>query len=208
MARDTAPDCRNCRREGKKLFLKGIRCISDKCAVERRSYGPGQHGRARIKPTDYRVHLREKQKIKTIYGILERQFRNYFELASNMRGVTGTNLLIILERRLDNVVYRLGFASSRSEARQLVLHGHFTVDGKKVNIPSYQVRPGAIVAVREKSKQIPGINKSLENAQTQELLSWLSRDAEKYSGSILSLPTRDAIPVDIQEQLVVEFYSK
>lgn len=208
MAREKGPDCRMCRREGVKLFLKGIRCNTDKCALTRRSYAPGQHGRGRVKPTDYRVHLREKQKIKVIYGVLEKPFRRYFEKASRMRGVTGSNLLALLETRLDNVVYRLGFANSRSEARQLVLHGHFNVNGRKVSVPSYLVKPGQMVAVNEKSRQIPAITASLERALSQELLNWLSRDAEKLQGAVLAMPTRDAIPVDCQEQLVVEFYSK
>jgi small subunit ribosomal protein S4 len=197
-----------CRREGVKLFLKGTRCNTDKCALTRRSYAPGQHGRGRVKPTDYRVHLREKQKIKVIYGVLEKPFRRYFEKANRMRGVTGSNLLALLETRLDNVVYRLGFANSRSEARQLVLHGHFNVNGRKVSIPSFLVKPGQMVAVNEKSRQIPAITTSLERALSQELLNWLSRDAEKLQGSVLAMPTRDAIPVECQEQLVVEFYSK
>lgn len=208
MAREKGPDCRMCRREGVKLFLKGTRCNTDKCALTRRSYAPGQHGRGRVKPTDYRVHLREKQKIKVIYGVLEKPFRRYFEKANRMRGVTGSNLLALLETRLDNVVYRLGFANSRSEARQLVLHGHFNVNGRKVSIPSFLVKPGQMVAVNEKSRQIPAITTSLERALSQELLNWLSRDAEKLQGSVLAMPTRDAIPVECQEQLVVEFYSK
>jgi len=208
VAREKGPDCRMCRREGVKLFLKGTRCNTDKCALTRRSYAPGQHGRGRVKPTDYRVHLREKQKIKVIYGVLEKPFRRYFEKANRMRGVTGSNLLALLETRLDNVVYRLGFANSRSEARQLVLHGHFNVNGRKVSIPSFLVKPGQMVAVNEKSRQIPAITTSLERALSQELLNWLSRDAEKLQGSVLAMPTRDAIPVECQEQLVVEFYSK
>lgn len=208
MARNTGPDCRICRREGVKLFLKGVRCNTEKCALERRSYAPGQHGRSRVKPSDYRVHLREKQKIKIIYGVLEKQFRNYFEAASRMRGITGTNLLALLERRLDNVVFRMGFATSRTEARQLVLHGHITVDGKKVNVPSALVKPGAVVAVTEKSRKNPGIVQAVEVAKSRESMAWLSCDFEKFSGSILSVPTRDQIPLDVQEQLVVEFYSK
>jgi small subunit ribosomal protein S4 len=208
VARYTAPDCRICRREGIKLYLKGLRCNTEKCAVNRRSYAPGQHGRGRVKPTDYRIHLREKQKIKMIYGILEKQFRNYFEMASGMRGVTGTNLLALLERRMDNMVYRLGFASSRPEARQLVLHGHFQVNGKKVTIPSYLVRPGDIINVKEKSRQSLTITKALDVAQSQVLPAWLTRDQEKFQGSLVTIPTRDAIPVECQEQLVVEFYSK
>ena len=208
MARYTAPDCRICRREGIKLYLKGLRCNTEKCAVNRRSYAPGQHGRGRVKPTDYRIHLREKQKIKMIYGVLEKQFRNYFEMASGMRGVTGTNLLALLERRMDNMVYRLGFATSRPEARQLVLHGHFQVNGKKVTIPSYLVRPGDVITVKEKSRQSLTITKALDVAQSQVLPAWLSRDQEKFQGSLVTIPTRDAIPVECQEQLVVEFYSK
>jgi len=208
VARNTGPDCRICRREGVKLFLKGVRCNTEKCALERRSYAPGQHGRSRVKPSDYRVHLREKQKIKIIYGVLEKQFRNYFEAASRMRGITGTNLLALLERRLDNVVFRMGFATSRTEARQLVLHGHITVDGKKVNVPSALVKPGSVVAVTEKSRKNPGVVQAVEVAKSRESMAWLSCDFEKFSGSILSVPTRDQIPLDVQEQLVVEFYSK
>jgi len=208
VAREKGPDCRMCRREGVKLFLKGTRCNTDKCALTRRSYAPGQHGRGRVKPTDYRIHLREKQKIKVIYGVLEKPFRRYFEKANRMRGITGSNLLALLETRLDNVVYRMGFANSRSEARQLVLHGHFNVNDRKVNIPSYLVKPGQVVSVNEKSRKIPAITQAIETALSQELVNWITRDVEKFQGSVLGMPTRDGIPVECQEQLVVEFYSK
>lgn len=208
MAKLTGPMCRLCRREGVKLFLKGARCYGEKCAISRRSYGPGQHGRGRVKPSEYRLHLREKQKLKVMYGIMEQQFRRYFGIANRLRGVTGTNLLVILERRLDNLVYRLGFATSRAEARQLVLHGHFLVNGKKVDVPSYLVKPGAVISVKEKSKQIVPVVRAWEFAQTQELPAWLSRDIEKLQGTFVSIPSRDAIPTQVQEQLVVELYSK
>ncbi len=208
MAKLTGPMCRLCRREGVKLFLKGARCYGEKCAISRRSYAPGQHGRGRVKPSEYRLHLREKQKLKVMYGIMEQQFRRYFGIANRLRGVTGTNLLVILERRLDNLAYRLGFATSRAEARQLVLHGHVLVNGKKVDIPSYLVKPGAVISLKEKSKQLVPVVRAWEFSQTQELPVWLSRDVEKLQGTFVSIPSRDAIPTQVLEQLVVELYSK
>lgn len=208
MAKYIGPGCRLCRREGVKLFLKGSKCYGDKCALTRRAYGPGQHGRGRTKPSDYRIHLREKQKLKYTYGIMERQFRRYYDIASRMRGITGTNLLVLLESRLDNLVYRLGFASSRNQARQLVLHGHITVNGKKVDIPSYLVKVNSVISIREKSRQLVPLLQSLELAQRQQLPNWLIRDTEKFQGNYISIPSRDTIPTEVQEQLVVELYSK
>lgn len=190
------------------LFLKGERCYTDKCAIKRRNYPPGQHGQGRIKVTDYGVQLREKQKVRRIYGILEMQFRSYFERADRMKGVTGENLLFLLERRLDNIVYRLGFASSRIEARQLVRHGHFRLNGKKVNIPSIQVKQGDVVELREKSRNIACINESLEGVVRRGITQWLELDKASYKGVIKSLPVREDITMPIQEQLIVELYSK
>ena len=190
------------------LFLKGERCYTDKCAIKRRNYPPGQHGQGRTKVTDYGVQLREKQKVRRIYGILEMQFRSYFERADRMKGVTGENLLFLLERRLDNIVYRLGFASSRIEARQLVRHGHFRLNGKKVNIPSIQVKQGDVVELREKSRSIACINESLEGVVRRGITQWLELDKASYKGVIKSLPVREDITMPIQEQLIVELYSK
>lgn len=190
------------------LFLKGERCYTDKCAIKRRNYPPGQHGQARIKVTDYGTQLREKQKVRRIYGILEMQFRSYFEKADRMKGVTGENLLFLLERRLDNIVYRLGFASSRIEARQLVRHGHFRLNGRKVNIPSIQVKPGDVVELRDKSRSVACINESLEGVVRRGLPQWLELDKEAYRGTIKLLPVREDITMPIQEQLIVELYSK
>ncbi len=201
--------CRMCRRAGMKLFLKGARCYSDKCAIERRAYAPGEHGKSRrMKETNYGVQLREKQKARRMYGILERQFRNYFEKAAEAKGVTGEVLLQMLERRLDNVVYRLGFAVNRSQGRQLVRHGHFTVNGRKVDVPSYLVRPGDEVAVREKSRQLTVIVNSLESRKGQTTPEWLELAPERLGGRILSIPTRASIPTPVNEQLIVELYSK
>ncbi|MBC7356971.1 SSU ribosomal protein S4P [Desulfacinum infernum DSM 9756] len=208
MARYTGPVCRLCRRESMKLYLKGDRCFSDKCAYERRSYAPGQHGQRRGKLSDYGIQLREKQKIKRIYGLQEKQFKSYFKEADRQKGVTGTNFLILLERRLDNTVFRLGFANSRSQARQLVRHGHFLVNGRKVNIPSYLLRPGDVIAVREKSRQVGVINEALEALPRRGLMPWLELDKDKYQGVFRTLPTREEIPMPVQEHLVVEFYSK
>jgi small subunit ribosomal protein S4 len=191
-----------------KLYLKGDRCFSDKCAYERRSYAPGQHGQRRGKLSDYGIQLREKQKIKRIYGLQEKQFKSYFKEADRQKGVTGTNFLILLERRLDNTVFRLGFANSRSQARQLVRHGHFLVNGRKVNIPSYLLRPGDVIAVREKSRQVGVINEALEALPRRGLMPWLELDKDKYQGVFRTLPTREEIPMPVQEHLVVEFYSK
>jgi len=208
MARYTGPRCRLCRREGIKLYLKGDRCYTRRCALERRGYAPGQHGHARKKTTEYGMQLREKQKAKRIYGVLEAQFRNYFERAERQTGITGENLLRFLERRLDNVVYRAGLAASRSEARQLVRHGHFTVNGRKVDIPSYLVRPGDVIALRERSKNSVRIKELLERAADQRPPAWLSYDAERAEVRVLALPTRDQIDVPVQEHLIVELYSR
>ncbi len=208
MARYTGPRCRLCRREGTKLFLKGDRCYSDKCAFERRSYAPGQHGQARIKVSDYGIRLREKQRVRRMYGIQEKQFRRYFDWADRQKGVTGTNLLVLLERRLDNVVYRLGFADSRAQARQLVIHRHFLVNGKMVNIPSYLVKVGDVIEVAEKSKEILPIKTAQEALARRGVPEWLELDAEKLKGTVKSFPERSHITMPIQEQLIVEFYSK
>jgi small subunit ribosomal protein S4 len=208
MARYTGADCRLCRREGIKLFLKGDRCYSDKCAVERRPYPPGMAGRKRPRDSEYRVQLREKQKAKRVYGILEKQFRGYYVLASRQQGITGENLLRLLESRLDNVVYRLGFASSRDEARQLIRHRHFLVNGRRVTIPSYRVRPGETVAVDGKSKDMSVIKGALISSARIEIPGWLEVDVEKLSGKVLSLPQRDQIDAPVREQLIVELYSK
>lgn len=200
--------CRLCRREGAELFLKGERCFTDKCAIKRRSYPPGQHGQGRIKVSDYGVQLREKQKVRRIYGILEKQFRGYFELADRMKGVTGENLLFILERRLDNVVYRLGFATSRTEARQLVRHGHFLLNGRKANIPSIQAKPGDVIQLREKSRKIAAVNESLEGVVRRGIPQWLELDKDAAKGTVKMLPVREDITMPIQEQLIVELYSK
>jgi small subunit ribosomal protein S4 len=209
VARYTGPVCRLCRREGKKLFLKGERCDTAKCAVERRSYAPGQHGQAGSrKLTTYGMQLREKQKAKRIYGILEKQFRRYYEKASSWRGVTGTVLLQLLERRLDNLVFRSGFASSRNQARQLVRHGHILVNGKKVDIPSFTVTVGQTISVEEKLKQSKAILTSLERAEKNGRVPWLEYNPENLSSRLLAIPAREDIPVDIQEQVIVELYSK
>jgi len=208
LARYTGPVCRLCRREGSELFLKGERCFTDKCAIKRRSYPPGQHGQGRLKVSDYGVQLREKQKVRRIYGILENQFRGYFEQADRMKGVTGENLLFILERRLDNVIYRLGFATSRTEARQLVRHGHFTLNGRKVNIPSIQAKAGDVLQLREKSRKMAAINESLEAVVRRGMPQWLELDKDAFKGTIKALPVREDITMPIQEQLIVELYSK
>lgn len=209
MARYKDSRCKRCRREGMKLFLKGERCLTAKCAFERRAYPPGEHGKERMpKPTGYAIHLREKQKVRSIYGILERQFRGYFAKASRMKGVTGDNLLALLERRLDNVVYRLGFAPSRAAARQLIGHRHFLVNGRVVNIASYLLRPGDEVKVRPNSKEILPIKDSLEKSKGRELAGWLELDANAMAGRVVSIPTRESINLPINEQLIVELYSK
>ena len=209
MANYTGSDCRICRRENVKLFLKGDRCYSDKCAFDRRSYPPGQHGERRGRKTsDYGIQLREKQKIKRIYGLSEKQFHLFFERAERQKGITGTNLLVSLERRLDNVVYRLGFASSRAQARQLVQHSHFLVNGKKVNIPSYQVKVGDSVEIRERSRQMQLIQDSMDAVVRRGVPQWLDLEKENLKGMVKSLPVREDLTMPMQEQLVVELYSK
>ncbi len=201
--------CRLCRREGTKLFLKGERCVTSKCAIERRNYAPGQHGQNRAKLSTYGLQLREKQKAKRIYGVLERQFRRYFAMAERMRGVTGTVLLQLLERRLDNLVYRLGIASSRSQARQFVRHGHILVDGRRVNIPSYLVKPGQEISIAEQAREFKIMRDNVEAAQQRGgLLPWLEWNPERLTGRLLAVPSREDIPTPINEQRIVELYSK
>ncbi len=207
MSRYTGPVCRLCRREGTKLFLKGDRCYTNKCSVGRRAYPPGQHGQGRKKASEYGTQLREKQKLRRIFGVHEAQFARYFSIAEKKRGVTGENLLAVLELRLDNVVYRLGMAESRPQARQLVRHGHFAVDGKKVSIPSYEVRPGDEIAVRQSSRAMEHFKAVAESA-TPTLPAWISLSEDHFSGKVLSVPSRDQIDLDIQEHLIVEYYSK
>jgi len=208
MARYTGAVCRLCRREGEKLFLKGDRCYTQKCGVGKRAYPPGQHGQGRSKASDYGLHLREKQKVKRYYGLLETQFRSYFEMAVKKKGPSGENFLAILESRLDNVVYRLGLGSSRAEARQLVRHGHFTVDGKKVNIPSFLVKPGMIISIREKSRQLDKIKGNLEASSARTAPKWLETDASGQLAKVVAQPTKADIDLPIAEHLIVEFYSK
>jgi small subunit ribosomal protein S4 len=211
MSRYTGPACRLCRREGTKLFLKGTRCLTEKCAVERRAYAPGQHGNTggRIKKmSEYAKQLREKQKVKRIYGLTETQFRTTYTKASHLPGVKGTNLLVALETRLDNIVYRMGFASSRRAARQLVRHGHVEVNGKRVDIPSYKVLPGMEVRVVPADREMLAVKVALDTASRGASVAWLSIDTDKVAGRLLELPTRDAIPLAAQEQLIVELYSK
>lgn len=209
MARYRLAVCRLCRREGVKLFLKGQRCLTDKCAIEKRNFAPGQHGKARRpKLVGYGQQLREKQKVRRLYGILEDQFRGYFEKAAAMKGITGENLLQMLERRLDNVVYRLGLATSRAEARQLVRHGHVLVSGRKVNVPSYSLSAGQEIAVKEKSRNSPMIQRALDLAGSRGLPPWLTFNRESMRGQVVSLPRRDDVNFPIQEQMIVELYSK
>jgi small subunit ribosomal protein S4 len=208
LARHTESVCRLCRREGMKLFLKGDRCFKDKCAIERRNYPPGQHGRRRSKLLGYGIQLREKQKVKRIYGLLERPFRLTFQRAERRKGITGANLLQELERRLDNVVYSLGFAASRAQARQLVRHGHVTVNGRKVTIPSFRVSKSNVVAIKEKSRTNEQIKASVETARARGVPGWLDLQPESFSGTVLELPSREEIKLPIQEQLIVELYSK
>jgi small subunit ribosomal protein S4 len=209
MARYIGPVCRLCRREGMKLFLKGERCYTEKCAIEKRNLPPGQHGRARRqKIIGYGIQLREKQKVKRTYGVLENQFRRYFEAADRQKGITGELLLQSLERRLDNVIYRLGFATSRPQARQLVRHGHFTVNGRKVDIPSYPVRIGDSVAVRQSSRENPTIQHAMDEVKGRGIPEWLLLDADRQAGTVSSMPTREQINLPVQEQLIVELYSK
>ena len=209
MARYVGPVCRLCRREGMKLFLKGERCYTEKCAIEKRNFAPGQHGKTRkAKLAGYGLQLREKQKVKRIYGILEDQFRRYFETADRMRGITGETLLQLLERRLDNVVYRLGLATSRPQARQLVRHGHFQVNGRKVDIPSYSVKQGDTVTVIGRSRKNPTIEHAMEEVKGRGIPEWLTFDTASISGRVISMPTREQINLPVQEQLIVELYSK
>ncbi len=209
MARYIDASCRLCRRENLKLFLKGDRCYTDKCAFERRSYAPGQHGQRRGgKVSDYGIQLREKQKVKRIYGIFENQFRRYYHKAEQQKGITGTNLLILLERRLDNIVYRMGFASSRDQARQLVRHNHFAVNGSKVNIPSFQVKSGDMIEVKEKSRKIPVIQEAMETVVRREIPPWLEVDIDNFRGVVKAFPSREELTMPINEQMIVEFYSK
>lgn len=208
MARHTGAACKMCRRENTKMFLKGIRCVSDKCALERRNVPPGGFGKRRPKMSDYSVQLRAKQHAKREYGLLEKQFRNYYKLAVKQKGITGENLLRVLETRLDNVVYRLGFANSRREARQLIRHGHFRVNDRKVDIPSAQVKAGDTIAVPEKSRKMARIGFALESSARGEVPGWLEVDPDNMAGKVLDLPTRDQIDLAVQEQLIVELYSK
>ena len=208
MARYTGPVCRLCRRERMKLFLKGTRCMGPKCAIERRPYPPGQHGRGRIKESEYLVQLREKQKARRIYGVLEKQFRRYYEEATRAKGVTGTRLLQLLELRLDNVVYRGGLAMSRDQARQFVTHGHFQVNGRKVDIPSYRVKAGDVVAVRERSRSVGRIVEAAAFAAGRHIPEWLILEAGELKISVVSEPARELIDVPVQEQMIVELYSK
>jgi small subunit ribosomal protein S4 len=208
LARYKESVCRLCRREGLKLFLKGDRCYGDKCAFERRGYAPGDHGQLRRKHSDYGVQLREKQKLKSMYGLLERQFRSYFEKADKQKGITGTNLLLFLERRLDNMVFRIGFANSRNEARQLVRHNHFLIDGKPINIPSYLVKVGSEIRVREKSRKVERIVEAMEIVARRGIPQWLELDKDNFRGLVKTLPSREELVMPVQEQLVVELYSK
>ncbi|MCL2164018.1 MAG: 30S ribosomal protein S4 [Oscillospiraceae bacterium] len=208
MARYTDASCRFCRREGLKLFLKGERCFTKKCSFDVRAYAPGQHGQLRKKQSEYGLQLREKQKAKRFYGVLERQFRKYFDMAVKRHGVTGTNLLQILESRLDNVVYRLGMGTSRAEARQLVLHAHFTVNGKKVNIPSYLVSPGDVVALKHKSRSLDKFKSILDVTGGKVVPQWLDFDEDNMTGTVITLPAREDVDVQVSEHLIVELYSK
>jgi small subunit ribosomal protein S4 len=208
MARYIGPVCKLCRREGAKLFLKGDRCYSEKCSYERGPFPPGQHGQARVKFSEYGLRLREKQKVRRVYGVLERQFRRYFAEADRSKGVTGENLLSLLERRLDNAVYRVGFASTRSEARQLVLHQHVLVNGKRVNVPSFVVKPGDKISIREKSRQIARITDSIASSARRGEITWLELEKETFTATVKSLPVRSEITQEIKEQYIVEYYSR
>ena len=208
MARYTDEQCRICRREGQKLFLKGSRCYSDKCSISRRNYAPGQHGQKRAKLSEYGTQLREKQKTKSYYGVGEKQFRGYFQMASNKKGVTGDNLLQILESRLDNVVYRLGFGASRAQARQLVNHGQFEVNGKKVDIPSYLVKAGDVITVRENKKENATIKANVEANAARPIPAWLELNNETLSGKVVRLASREDVDIPVEEHLIVELYSK
>jgi small subunit ribosomal protein S4 len=208
MARYKDSVCKLCRREGQKLFLKGERCYTDKCSVGRRSYVPGQHGQDRKKTSEYGIQLRAKQKTRRYYGVLERQFSNYFDIAASRPGMTGENLLRILETRLDNVVYRMGFADSHAHARQLVLHGHFTVNGRKVDIPSYRVKVGDVVAFKEKSRASDTVKALVEANASRPVPKWIEADRENFQGKIIALPNREDIDLQVEEHLIVEYYSK
>jgi len=208
MARYRDSYCRKCRSEQMKLFLKGDRCFTDKCAVERRQYPPGQHGQRRRKLSEYGIQLREKQRAKSMYGVLEKQFRKYFKMADQMKGVTGDNLLILLERRLDNMVYRMGFARSRSQGRQLVKHGHFTVNGRRVTVPSFLVRQGDTVGVVEKSRKRTAILESIESVDRRGVPEWLMLEKDKFEAKVMAYPSREQLTMPINEQLIVELYSK
>ena len=206
MARDTSPQCKQCRREGQKLFLKGERCLTDKCGVERRSYPPGEHGRGRLRASEYRNQLREKQKARRYYQVLEKQFRSYYEKASRQDGVTGENLLRLLERRFDNVLVRLGFAASRRQARQMITHGHWQINGRRVDIPSYQVKPEDIISIKSGSPDEPMVREATELIST--VPAWLQADHDALTAKVLRLPERDEIDSPVEEQLIVELYSK
>lgn len=209
MARERGPKCRLCRREGTKLFLKGDRCHTQKCAIDRRGYAPGDHGeRQRRKLSEYGRQLREKQKVRRIYGIHEAQFRNYYDKANRMKGVTGENLMKLLERRLDNLVFRLGFAQSRAAGRQLVRHRHFSVNGRTVNVPSYLLKGGDVIQVKERSRSLSHFKVMKESSSDRNICDWLSRDMNSMSGTLKEIPPRDAIPAPVEEQLIVELYSK
>ncbi|TKB08797.1 30S ribosomal protein S4 [Desulforhopalus sp. IMCC35007] len=209
MARNIGAACRRCRRENLKLYLKGDRCYSDKCSFERRAFGPGQHGQSRFKKqSDYAIQLREKQKVKSMYGMLESQFRLYFQKAESQKGVTGENLLVLLERRLDNTIFRIGFASSRNQARQLVRHNHVLINGKKVNIPSFQVSVNDIITLKQKSRANAAVNENLEAVVRRGVPSWLELDKDNYKAVVKALPNREELTMPMQEQLIVELYSK
>jgi len=208
VANYNGPVCRNCRREGVKLFLKGTRCMTEKCAIERRSYPPGQHGQGRHRVTDYSAQLREKQKLRRIYGLQERQFRGIFKKADRLEGVTGDNLVSLLERRLDNVVYRLGFAYSRKQARQMVTHGHLLVNGRKTDIPSFVTSMGDVIELRMKSRESLTIQAALDSAEGRGMVSWLEFDRNAFKGNVRALPTKDEIGIPVNEQVVVELYSR
>lgn len=208
MARYTGPVCKICRREGMKLFLKGERCLSDKCAFERRPYPPGEHGRGRVKESEYSKQLREKQKVKRTYGLLEKQFRSYYRKAAQQKGITGENLLRLLEIRFDDVVYRSGFAFSRAEARQLVRHGHFSINGRRVNIPSYRMKPGEVFGLMPGSKRADRVKEASASASKAAIPEWLEVDAKNMTGKVKDYPTREQISMPVKEQLIVELYSK
>lgn len=209
MARYTGPVCKLCRREGEKLFLKGNRCVTVKCSFEKKSYAPGQHGASqRTKISEYGIQLREKQKVRKIYGILEKQFRNYFQNAERLKGITGENLLKLLESRLDNTIFRLGFAQSRNQARQLILHRHFLVNGKLVDIPSFLLKPGDVITVKENSRRLIVVHESMKRIRDEDMYPWLTLDKAKMEGSFKDVPNRGDIPVQVQENLIVELYSK